>query len=978
MSEYDFANSVYAATYSGIHVYEMICRGIAVMRRRSDSWLNATQLLKVAGVEKGRRTKILEREVLTGVHEKIQGGYGKYQGTWVPFERGVQLCHQYAVFDYVRPILEHDPTESGTRPDKTPTKAEVRRYIKSTQKSVRRNASTLNPSAKRETSGGGAAAIKRFKGGLAQATSPLNSDALSGRHGGSLSHGMPSTPGFMRDDRAETSASRIASSATPFRQQLYSSPAVSHSVDVAGNLPSSAWRYRIGDEVPSSQTIAEPEAAAFGNDASLKHDRMLLMNIFLNEDAGFIPEWLACDDNAEAGLAITNGDDEATKINVDLVIDDQGHTAVHWAAALARIQVLDLLLLHGADARLLNYDGESALVRAVQVTNNYENQTFPDLLELLHDTIPLTDKYNRTVLHHIALASGSDGREKAARYYADCLLSWIVRLAGGYQVDAPEDVAGAALQPKDNIDSCQPGSAKSVSQGESTESLPTPTQSSSPNSKPVGQYKAPFSDTQNLSQATEQTERISGNVAVSPPATSAGFVPNADFAAFLNLQDVHGNTALNIAARAGDRPMIRLLLNAGASATAANRMGLCPLDFGVDQIAFSETESSNSAGNLLEDDGPSAPTDTTPLVPNINGHGASAIVSDTITSPSPSGRMRARSLLGATNTTNGAHIPQTPLRSAVRGANKNLLASLIASRDGASPMRDRGRARNGVVDDEPILTDDIWSPASAEQRMHKSVLKIQQLMSDLDSDFSGEMKNKQDHFEGIKQQLRATSIELAKARETIHKLHSKASQLSEIKLRVGYLEETLARETSAVREAIDSLPSNSKPRQDLEAMLESLLAAPDSTNAPTDRDTGIDLPRIPGNVFAKQADEDIGQLEQDPVRLREAVERLRIVNQIYARRDVILRERVAVLRKRADVSDRERQYRQIIASCCEITEADVDIWIDKLVSAVGSNELETNGEPQGFEKSLDHSRTASSEPSALANSRRVGPDGLTT
>ncbi|KAJ2794415.1 transcriptional regulator swi6, partial [Coemansia guatemalensis] len=134
MAEQGFANSVYAATYSGIHVYEMICRGIAVMRRRSDSWLNATQILKVAGVEKGRRTKILEREVLTGVHEKIQGGYGKYQGTWVPFERGVQLCHQYAVFDYVRPILEHDPTESGTRPDKTPTKAEVRRYIKSTQK----------------------------------------------------------------------------------------------------------------------------------------------------------------------------------------------------------------------------------------------------------------------------------------------------------------------------------------------------------------------------------------------------------------------------------------------------------------------------------------------------------------------------------------------------------------------------------------------------------------------------------------------------------------------------------------------------------------------------------------------------------------------------------------------------------------------------------------------------------------------------
>jgi hypothetical protein len=44
--------------------------------------MNATQILKVAGIEKGKRTKILEREILPGEHEKVQGGYGKFQGTW--------------------------------------------------------------------------------------------------------------------------------------------------------------------------------------------------------------------------------------------------------------------------------------------------------------------------------------------------------------------------------------------------------------------------------------------------------------------------------------------------------------------------------------------------------------------------------------------------------------------------------------------------------------------------------------------------------------------------------------------------------------------------------------------------------------------------------------------------------------------------------------------------------------------------------
>lgn len=59
---------------------QMPCQGVAVMRRKSDGWLNATQILKVAGFDKPQRTRVLEREVQKGVHEKVQGGYGKYQG----------------------------------------------------------------------------------------------------------------------------------------------------------------------------------------------------------------------------------------------------------------------------------------------------------------------------------------------------------------------------------------------------------------------------------------------------------------------------------------------------------------------------------------------------------------------------------------------------------------------------------------------------------------------------------------------------------------------------------------------------------------------------------------------------------------------------------------------------------------------------------------------------------------------------------
>lgn len=69
----------------------MPCQGVAVMRRKADGWLNATQVLKVAGFDKPQRTRVLEREVQKGTHEKVQGGYGKYQGESSDGERGRQF-----------------------------------------------------------------------------------------------------------------------------------------------------------------------------------------------------------------------------------------------------------------------------------------------------------------------------------------------------------------------------------------------------------------------------------------------------------------------------------------------------------------------------------------------------------------------------------------------------------------------------------------------------------------------------------------------------------------------------------------------------------------------------------------------------------------------------------------------------------------------------------------------------------------------
>ncbi|KAG9017248.1 transcriptional regulator swi6, partial [Tulasnella sp. 427] len=116
---------VYNAIYSSVQVYECMVRNVAVMRRRVDSYVNATQILKVAGIDKGRRTKILEKEILPGRHEIVQGGYGKYQGTWIPLERGREVATQFGVLPLLQPLFDYVPPTAtmpsmvGLRPPPT-------------------------------------------------------------------------------------------------------------------------------------------------------------------------------------------------------------------------------------------------------------------------------------------------------------------------------------------------------------------------------------------------------------------------------------------------------------------------------------------------------------------------------------------------------------------------------------------------------------------------------------------------------------------------------------------------------------------------------------------------------------------------------------------------------------------------------------------------------------------------------------------
>ncbi|KAJ4289347.1 transcriptional regulator swi6 [Collariella sp. IMI 366227] len=485
---------IYSAVYSGVNVYEMEVNNIAVMRRQNDGWLNATQILKVAGVDKGRRTKILEKEIQTGEHEKVQGGYGKYQGTWIPFERGVEVCRQYGVEEILMRLLTHKRGQEGAGADvDTPTKeqamaAQRKRMLASIPPGPRsRGGPARAPSFHRQSS---------MQDGNDFPPNSQQSFVSEYGHADSAfgSQGTQPPPGD--GEQPPRKRQRVLTPANSFGGVT---PTYSHADAYAATYPGSPTEPNESFIYSQAGVRMEPEPEyAPGPLRPLPYDmspeaeskRSMLMGLFMD----------------------ANGPDESKKNvlrnmisqELDAPIDTQSHNALHWAATLSRMPLLRALIEAGASPFRVNASGETALMRACVVTNSMDHNSFPELLDVLGGTIDVRDDKGRTVLHHIAVTSAVKGRNVASRYYLESLLEWVVR------------------------------------------------QGSAPSSQGVAGV---------LSAAKMGIGRFMSEI--------------------VNAQDHCGDTALNIAARIGNRSIVSQLLEVGADPNIANRAGLRPMDFGI-------------------------------------------------------------------------------------------------------------------------------------------------------------------------------------------------------------------------------------------------------------------------------------------------------------------------------------------------------------------------------------------------------------
>lgn len=359
-------------------------------------------------------------------------------GTWVPFERGRALAELYEVDDVLAPILQF------VKGDESPPLAP--KHV--TAASARPRKSRDARARKRP---------KHFDDDVldmdeASTVALTRGSDLNAKHdGGSAASPLPAK-------RARTTKQKDKAS-TPKAVKLEA-------------IKASA--------AETNKTIAEQGSADNQQEEDAEEEEDDMMDFEMSEKpyAQRLLHYFMSSKNSIPSLFTQPPAD----LDFNVIIDDEGHTSLHWAAAMARIKIVKLLIENGADLYRVNYKGQTALMRSVLFSNNFDNKTFDSLLDLLRTTIFNIDKKDQTVFHHTAAMSDWKGKIYASRYYMECLINKL----------------------KNN-----------------------------------------------------QSELIS----------------------ILNVQDTNGDTALTIAAKIGNRRLIKLMIDAGASTEIANEDGMTPKDY---------------------------------------------------------------------------------------------------------------------------------------------------------------------------------------------------------------------------------------------------------------------------------------------------------------------------------------------------------------------------------------------------------------
>lgn len=371
-------------------------------------------------------------------------------GTWVPLERGISLAKQYNVSVIIQPIVEFVPatnspplapkhvTQPSHRPKRPTAGAEGGAMATRSAKRPVADEDVIPLTALDED--GEEDAIGEPDEDPSDVIAPSHVSSPRGTEDGSMTS-SPSDASSSSQTPSPIASSLDGSGNDPIDQQHEKMDWIgqqSMSTDVSG-------RGKTGHRSNGNRHSSGPVASASYGPSLTSQSRHSY-----NAQAGesFLPPYRIGDSPADArrygDVILEYFISDTTQIPAILIspppdfdpnmaIDDDGHTALHWACAMGRVRVVKLLLTAGADIFKVNKGGQTPLMRSVMFSNNYDVRKFPELYELLHRSTLNIDNFNRTVFHHVVDLAMSKGKTHAARYYMETLLN---RLA-----DFPQELA---------------------------------------------------------------------------------------------------------------------------------------------------------------------------------------------------------------------------------------------------------------------------------------------------------------------------------------------------------------------------------------------------------------------------------------------------------------------------------------------------------------------------------------------------------
>lgn len=423
------------------------------MRRCKDDWVNATQILKLCNFPKAKRTKILEKGVQQGLHEKVQGGYGRFQGTWIPLHDAQKLAADYGISSDLAPVLFIDPNDpsviiprkskppvsSSANKDGTPVK---RKYVKKPKKDY-------TPKKMRLENGDlpAQAFFSQDPYSLSRQTPQMNGRSpLLAPHNYNGLYSMQSLPPtFQASDIIPNGSYNLRLPMNGYslqqqQQQQSFSGNFSNQVNSYNQMQSrSMMPYQGFDGMSQQQFLLQQQhqrgtLSHSTNDAIWSqedHNRDSDTSVssmdgktgtFVDEENSHANQLLRffSDDNAPIPYFLH---DPPPDFNINEAIDDEGHTTLHWAASIGNVPLVHLLLSKGASALVVSNHGLNPLSKCVSFNNCHDMKNFPQIVDLLEVCLINTDINGRTPLHYLCQFSKVSSKLTALTYYLQNIFS---------------------------------------------------------------------------------------------------------------------------------------------------------------------------------------------------------------------------------------------------------------------------------------------------------------------------------------------------------------------------------------------------------------------------------------------------------------------------------------------------------------------------------------------------------------------------